>query len=675
MAIKKNADYNLHQTSHRVYGFLADSTKSVGENTRILLEKMTPHEYYTRPGNMAFHNLCTTAKPPPGTAALLGLGLKYCIESPRPYQDLDSSLHRFRRDMRLHCCFNLDATTNKDESTKEEEYIPRLYIPSKWQPPLAPTRFEFTFDDFDKVLTDERRSLPWTRRFNLTPSQRHVLSELTKRPDLIVLPTDKNLGPCVIERKIYIEQVLKEHLLQQKNYERLSPEIAKIELQKQRTAFLSVYTKYKHTLPTKAEATYFSRAMTEEYLNATRVPQFYGTFKVHKPDKKMRPVISCVNSIPEIFSKWIDHHLKTLVESNLLPTYMKDSRQLQQSLLKAFPNGLPPNARLFSVDAVSMYSNIDTAHGLQVIAKWFRLYKADLPQNFPSAMLNAALELVMSDNILQFGDTFWRQLCGTAMGTSTAVNYANLYVGLLEVTRLLRKFKNQLLFYRRFIDDGVGIWLCDDPLIWASFLECLNTWGSLKWTSDGLTDEIIFMDLRIKIDPFSNQLVYETYQKSMNLYLYIPPNSAHQHGVLRSLIFGRIQAYWHQNTEEYNFVKMAALLAQRLIARGHSRQILTPLFVEATERFTHLDSKNQQGAITAEPAAAVEDIKPIFFHLPYHPRGIQRTTIRKTFDATLKKVLPHRPLIVAVSRPKNLGDRVCRTRLPDVPGNNPSDLT
>jgi hypothetical protein len=510
----------------------------------------------------------------------------------------------------------------------------------------------------------------------LSPSQRHVLSELTKRPDLIVLPTDKNLGPCVIERKVYIKQVLEEHLHQKQNYEQLSPESATRELQKQRASFLAIYEKYKHTLPTKAEETYFSRAMTDEYLNSTRVPQFYGTFKVHKLEKKMRPVISCVNSIPEIFSKWIDHHLKTLVTSNLLPTYMKDSEQLQQSLALAFPDGLPPNARLFSVDAVSMYSNIDTPHGLAVIATWLRLYKADLPEDYPSEMINAALKLVMSDNILQFGDTFWRQLRGTAMGTSTAVNYANLYVGLLEVTCLLRQFKKQLLFYRRFIDDGIGVWLGDDPKIWASFLKCLNTWGSLKWTSDGLTDEIIFMDLKITIDPESNRLTYETYQKSMNLYLYIPPNSAHPTGLLRGLVFGRMRAYWHQNTDKANFVRMAKLLSDRLIARGYSKKVLLPLFIEATKRLDHLDDESKQGRAIATTLAPEEELtKPIFFHLPYHPRGIQRTTIRKTFDASLKKLLPKRSLTVAVSRAKNLGDRVCRTRLPDVPGYNPSDFT
>lgn len=144
------------------------------------------------------------------------------------------------------------------------------------------------------------------------------------------------MGPCsvIIERKAYIQQVLEEHLLQKLNYEQLSPESATIELQKQRDAFTSLYEKYRHTLPTskKAEETYFSRAMTNQYLNSMCVPQFYGTLKVHKPGKKTRPVISCINSIPEIFSKWVDHHLKMLAESNLLPTYVKDSEQLQHSL-------------------------------------------------------------------------------------------------------------------------------------------------------------------------------------------------------------------------------------------------------------------------------------------------------------------------------------------------------
>jgi hypothetical protein len=45
------------------------------------------------------------------------------------------------------------------------------------------------------------------------------------------------------------------------------------------------------------------------------------------------------------------------------------------------------------------------------------------------------------------------------MGTSTAVNYEYLYVGLLEVQRLLPNYKENLLFLKRFIDNSIGVWI------------------------------------------------------------------------------------------------------------------------------------------------------------------------------------------------------------------------
>jgi hypothetical protein len=92
------------------------------------------------------------------------------------------------------------------------------------------------------------------------------------------------------------------------------------------------------------------------------------------------------------------------------------------------------------------------------------------------------------------------------------------------------------------------------------------------------------MDLTIQIDSLSgNRLICETYQKSMSLHLHTLPNSAHPEGLVRGLMFGRLRACWHQNTNKHNFVKMAQLLAKRLFERGCSKKLLTPLFIEATE--------------------------------------------------------------------------------------------
>jgi hypothetical protein len=93
-----------------------------------------------------------------------------------------------------------------------------------------------------------------------------------------------------------------------------------------------------------------------------------------------------------------------------------------------------------------------------------------------------ALAEIMRSHIFQFGDTYWKQTRGCAMGTSAAVNYAYLYVGLLEVQRLLPRFKTCLLFFKRFIDDGIGVWLppSNNQLTWEAFLGCLNQWGTLR---------------------------------------------------------------------------------------------------------------------------------------------------------------------------------------------------
>jgi hypothetical protein len=53
--------------------------------------------------------------------------------------------------------------------------------------------------------------------------------------------------------------------------------------------------------------------------------------------------------------------------------------------------------------------------------------------------------------------------------------------------------------------------------------------------------------------------------------------------VICSLIFGRLRAYWLQNTYQSDFYVMAVLLTHRLMARGYSFLILKPLFEEASK--------------------------------------------------------------------------------------------
>ena len=85
-----------------------------------------------------------------------------------------------------------------------------------------------------------------------------------------------------------------------------------------------------------------------------------------------------------------------------------------------------------------MYTNIDTNHALDVISKWLDNLPS-LPKNFPLKAIKEAMELVMKSNLFQFGDMYFLQLLGTAMGTSAACMWATIYFGVHESGILIPK--------------------------------------------------------------------------------------------------------------------------------------------------------------------------------------------------------------------------------------------
>jgi hypothetical protein len=64
------------------------------------------------------------------------------------------------------------------------------------------------------------------RLSNLNPIQTNVLQQLRQNHNIIIKPTDKNLGPEVMDASEYIKQALQEHLLTN-TYKQLSETEAK----------------------------------------------------------------------------------------------------------------------------------------------------------------------------------------------------------------------------------------------------------------------------------------------------------------------------------------------------------------------------------------------------------------------------------------------------------------
>ncbi len=330
-----------------------------------------------------------------------------------------------------------------------------------------------------------------------------------------------------------------------------------------------------------------------------------------------RPNVAICGTITRGLGCWLDQQLQPICKK--LPTYLKSSFELTE-LLKSLPD-LPDGARLFTADAVSMYTNIDTDHALSVIRKF-------LPLTPHNKAIMAALDIIMKHNFFQFGNTNWLQLTGTAMGTPPAPMYATLYFGIHEKDTILRKYGRFLRFYKRYIDDVIGIWHCAnanlDRRMWQNFQDDLDKFGQLRWEVSQRSNTAIFLDLQLTIK--NRRVTYTLYEKPLNLHMYLPPHSAHPPGVLRGLVFGMIYRLHRLNSETDTIDDQISTFFNRLLMRGYQESFLRPIFHLA---IAHNLERQQRAQLAPAQDPVAERL---FLHLDYNPVDPPSTKVQQLFN-------------------------------------------
>ena len=173
----------------------------------------------------------------------------------------------------------------------------------------------------------------------------------------------------------------------------------------------------------------------------------------------------------------------------------------------------------------------------------------------------------------------------------------------------------------------------------------------------------------------NGRITTKTYQKAMNLYLYIPSHSAHPPGMIKGMVYGLLHRYHDQNSSREDFLSITSLLFKRLVQRGWDKKFLRELFISSYEQIKTRDPShtlNTQHWIS--PMS--NDHNRSFFHLEYHPCDISRKSICALFDKECKDIFESeigiREFTIAYSRPSNVADLVTTSKLYEVESKNVS---
>ena len=180
--------------------------------------------------------------------------------------------------------------------------------------------------------------------------------------------------------------------------------------------------------------------------------------------------------------------------------------------------------------------------------------------------------------------------------------------------------------------------------------------SGLDFTKEQHETSATFLDLTVYWE--GTKYLTRTHQKELNLYLYVPANSAHPKGILKSIVYGRVFKFWKQNSKTSDFVQLCNQLFDRLKARGYNPTSLNRLIKEAR---TRIESDAEMAK------KQTKEQNQIFLQLPFDPNGPRRHTIGKLFefDALSRPLteLGIEKVTLCYRKPKNLRAILCPTKL------------
>ncbi|CAJ0948100.1 unnamed protein product [Ranitomeya imitator] len=319
---------------------------------------------------------------------------------------------------------------------------------------------------------------------NMTADEIEALQLLAKDDEIIIKKADKGGAVVVLDKNEYIEEI-KGQLADPGVYERLSHD-PKFDIAKAIKLILN------EALDLKVidQDTY-------DFLNIKFpiTPVLYTLPKIHKSliHPPGRPIVSGCGSILSNIGILLDKILNPLACQ--MKSYVRDTSDF---LDKINTIQLAGQVLLASFDVTSLYTSIDHDRGLNAIDK-----KLSTTQYSVEArkFILQLLKLVLTNNYFLFGDDFYLQRRGVAMGANMAPAYANIVMGVLEedFVYVSHHFGNVSAWWR-YIDDVFLIWTGSESSLteFHNFLNIVD--DTIKFTLVYSNTNIQFLDVNVKIE-------------------------------------------------------------------------------------------------------------------------------------------------------------------------------
>ena len=595
--------------------------------------------------------------------SVLDLGLTFCPSVQHfNKEQLADDVYKFIRQLSLKEYFsNDDGETENTPVSASQEHLDRA--PTKWS--LSNSTWypesvrENRSDSLQSFITEFLEGVKTSLKINssrfsnnLTSRQRDALASLASDKSIVIKQSDKCGTVVVMDTEDYDAACLKQ-LEDKQFYEELEDD---------------PNPGYKDEIVKELEQLHLQDAISGKELSilkeGTQTPAFYGLPKIHSVKSSdsfppLRPICSGSGSCTKRLSEFLDTFLKPLAQK--LPSYIQDTTDFLIKI-RNYKSKDVNNTILATMDVNALYPNIHQEEGVEACREFLEKRPT---KSLASNTICKLILLVLKCNTLIFKNRFFHQVCGTAMGTPFAVNFANLFMAKFEEDMLQeyeRVHKMRPAMWIRFIDDVFIIWEGSMEDL-NKFIQFANNFAREKGYRSSITfkyatstKKVDFLDTTVSLQS-DGSLGSTLFNKPTASHQYLHQKSYHVSHAKNSLPKSQFIRIRRICSSLEDFDKHAAVYVNHFVKRNYNRKHLM-------QQYSTVRNLDRDSLLTYKQTDPEANRVPLVLTYNHKFAGMGRALYDAynkiaSQHAGFKKVFPTAPFI-AYRRTKNLRDKLVK---------------
>ena len=392
-------------------------------------------------------------------------------------------------------------------------------------------------------------------------------------------------------------------------------------------------------------------------------PYTYPSFKIHKlskeeiDQKKIPPArLIHASKFGPLYrmEKWCSPYLTKWSRKYCESEFILDTKHLLDMVneLNESNSLTTENFNLFTIDVAKLYPSIQSELAEEALADLFGSLDEE-DANIGEAV-KSFVKLSLEELYVTYKERVFKPKIGIPTGGSLSRQIADTFLHWLLFKKIDTSVMNatELRFWKRFIDDGIGIWK-GTRRTFISFINKLNKEANkygihfpIKEVQFGKT--VHFLDVTIYIDEH-NLIQYKSYTKPTDSKRYLKPQSFHPKSVFKSVPFSQMIRTLERNSTQQTKVIEMGKLKEDLKRSGYEQNELE-----------EIEERVMEGIGTAEPRSKTETITfPLFYFAGFN----EFKKIITDFKPELQQIIGETQIVMAVKKNPSIGNKFVQNKL------------